>query len=159
MAQTIQTIFCVDTKSTAIPTIKVATCIVGFIITKAIGNQIKWSCTVQIFVTYTFRAPICVHIRSTTIPTIIITLYIVKHIRADAIANMVWSPTIRCFTTFVIMKCLVVSVSIGMPQGTPRTLFSKAPIPRHTLRFQEYFNHIQIFFGRMRTLFFQFLCK
>ena len=89
MAQTIQTIFCVDTKTTAIPTIKVAACIVGFIITKAIGNQIKWSCTVQIFVTCTYRAPIGVHIMSTTIPTIIITPWIVKYIRADAVANMV----------------------------------------------------------------------
>ena len=72
MTQTIRTIICNCTWTTAIPTVKVTICIVGFIIAISIANQIKWNCTVQIFITVTFSTIICVDIRSTTITSIIV---------------------------------------------------------------------------------------
>ena len=71
MTYTFRTKVCVDTLSTAIPTIKVTIYIVGFIIAETIAFQ-GWSCTSNIPIADTFITIFCVDIRSTTITAIIV---------------------------------------------------------------------------------------
>ena len=71
ITDTIQTMICVSTVSTTVTSIKVAICIVHFIIAETIRYQFLWTITV-LWIAYTVSTNLCVDIRSTTIASIIV---------------------------------------------------------------------------------------
>ena len=72
MTHTIWTLVSVGTGTTTVTTIKVATCIVGFIIAVSIWDQVKWTITGIMWVAYTINTNLYVDIGSTTITSIIV---------------------------------------------------------------------------------------
>ena len=76
ITDTIQTMICVSTVSTTVTSIKVAICIVHFIIAETIRYQFLWTITV-LWIAYTVSTNICVDIRSTTITSIIIAFCVI----------------------------------------------------------------------------------
>ena len=72
MTHTLWTLVSVDTGCTTVTPIKVAACIVHFIIAVSVWDQLKWTITGIMWGAYTINTKSCVDIRSTTITSIIV---------------------------------------------------------------------------------------
>ena len=94
---TFSTNISIDTVSTAITSIIVTPCSIGFIIAETVANQSQWSRTIQIFKADAFRAILCIDVISTAIATIKVTPLIVCSIITLAISDPNWITCATCW--------------------------------------------------------------
>ena len=121
ITDTIQTMICVSTVSTTVTSIKVAICIVHFIIAETIRYQFLWTITV-LWIAYTVSTKLCVDIRSTTITSIKIAFLVIQLIFTITISYITRGLTALTIRIEYSVFQLILSKQINnLQSNTPST--------------------------------------